>query len=370
MAQDTTATLQIAGIAARTTLYPMMPQLLTEDELEAIAGAQFGIEMIGKTVHPQIGAEVARFGGGLVDAALKAKVQTWLSGWVEPPVHYLAHHPVEASGQWWRVFRTAIHLEADLTLAKELEESLPKEELEARYSHVLGIGARDRYESHERWWFDVLATIRMGTWHAAIYSPRYKAFISPLVGERAETEIGDLRSEWPKLDFQLYAHDAPSIGSFNLARLIAAGALIEVLGDLTPAPAFGGNWGPGLQIERNEDGEQIVTGLIHAIQEPNGEQKRRVYTVRESQGEVELDGPDPFRLIQSIYGATEWCPPGVLPELMAPEALPRLVEEHGEALTGLAGDAPLIVPKRVFLDAIEVHPGLVPVFGRIISLAI
>jgi len=369
MTQETTATQQIAGIAARTTLYPMLPQLLHQEDLEAIAGAQFGIELIGKTIYPEVGAEVSRFGGGLVDAAMRAKVQTWLSGWIEPPPYYLVHHPVMASGQWWRLFRTGIHMEADLKAAREDAETMPQEELEARYSHVLGAGARSRYESFDRWWFDVLATIRMGTWHAAIYSPRYKSFISPLVGERAENEIGDLRSEWPKLDFQLYATDASGT-TFDLARLIAAGAFIEVLGDISPAPPFGATWGPGIQIERNEDGEQVVTGLIHAFKTEDGTPSRRVFTVRDAGGDVELDGPDPFRLLQAIYGATEWCPAGVPQECMAPEALGRLVEDHAEALTGPSGDAPLMIPKRVFLDAIEIHPGLVPVVGRITSLAV
>lgn len=369
MVHETSVTQQIAGIAAQTALYPMLPQLLRQDELEAIAGAQFGIEMISKTIHPELQGEVARFGGALADAALRAKAQAWLSGWVEPPSHYLVHHPVQASGQWWRLFRTAVHLEADLKAAREDAESMSQEALEDRYSHVLGVGARGRYESHERWWFDVLATIRMGTWHAAIYSPRYKSFISPLVGERAEDEIGDLRSEWPKLDFRLYANQAASPQAFDLARLIAAGAFIEVLGDLTPAPPFGSAWGPGLQFERNGD-EELVTGVIHAFKTAEGDSARRIFTVRDAAAEVVLDGPDPFRLVQAIYAATEWIPAGIPQELMAPEELPSLVAEHGETLTGPMGDAPLVVPKRVFLDALEVHPGLVPVFGRIMSLAI
>lgn len=362
---------RIAGIAHRATLYPMLPQHLQAEELEALAGAHFGIDLIGRTIHPEIAPILARFGGGMVDAAMKAKLQSWLAGWIEPPQHYLIHHPVKASGQWWRIFRTAVHMEADLEEAHEAARTLPMESLEARYSHVLGLGARGRYASHAKWWNDVLATIRMGTWHAALYSPRYRAFISPLEGEKAEDEIGDLRSEWPKQAFRLYPTNPNSPQVFDLSRLISAGAFIEVLGDITPAPPFGSNWGPGVLVEAEHGVDEVVAGIILARSTPDGEGARTIFRADLTEnGKVALDGPDPFRLAQAIYGATEWCPEGIPQVLMAPEALSELVTNYATALAGPTGDDSLLVPKAVFEDAIKIHPGLVPVYGRVISLVV
>lgn len=369
--------LNLGRIASQTLLFPMQPQKLTEDELQAIAGAHFGWDALGGHLYPRMLQISERFGGHRVDAAMRAKVQTWLQGWVQPPDYYQIHHPLYASGQWWRIFRTAMFVEKDLAEAHDASRSISREQLEGRYLHVLGQGARERYESHEAWWQAVLGTIRMGSWHVALYSPRYQAFISPFVldGQGEEGAIQDLRAEWSKPTFRLYSTEptsAAGFGVFDLGRMIASGAYVELLGDLQAAPPFGETWGPGVADPRHGGtAGWKVTGVIHVFQDNQGVDQRRVYRLMDAPevDGIALDGADPFRLVQSLHAVTGWLPKGVPAELMAPDRLEDLVKVAPPSLGGPTGDTPLLVPKEAFWDALSVHPALVPVYGRVISLS-
>jgi len=366
--------LKIGNIANQTLLYPMLPQMLGELELSAIAGGQFGFDILATKLYPEMARINERFGGGRFDSALKAKIQTWLSGWVEPPAHYLVHHPFFASGQWWRLFRTTMFVEQDLLEAQDHARTLSQQDLEERYAGVLGLDARPRFANHGAWWETVLATIRMGSWHLGLYSPRYQAFISPFILDAEESggeEIKDLRSEWPRPAFRMFlTEEEIGFGVFNFSQMIHRGAFIEVLGDLQPAPPFGQAWGKGVSSDRTGE-DQVISGIIQAWTDEAGLEQRRISIVTEEPqvSGVAVDGPDPYRLVQSIHGVTGWLPKGVSEELMAPERLPDLVE-NCRFLAGPTGDTPLLVPKNVFLDAIQLNPGLIPVYGRIISLAI
>lgn len=360
-------------VASQTMLLPMAPQLLTEDERAAVAGAHFGFEMLGRQLYPDLMDYTERFGGLRTDAAMRAKVHAWLAGWVEPPAHYTVHHPVRASGQWWRLFRTTMFVEQDLAQMREDALRMAPERLESLYGHLLGEGARGRFDSHQAWWENTLAVVRAGSWHSAVYSMRHQAFISPLLLDDSDQNrpIDSLRAEWPRPFIRMYpTEDARQDGHlFDFGRLIYAGAMIEVLGTLQTAPPFGEPWGPGVTLACEGATKGLrVAGLIHAFDGSQGPQ-RRITTVSELP-EVEgvaLDGPDAFRLLQAIHAVTGHVPKGVPATYMEPERLNELVSECGALLTGMDGDEPLIVPKRVFEDALALHPGLNPVFGRVVS---
>lgn len=371
---ETENILKIGQIAQQALLYPMLPQKLTEAELGALAGGQFGFDILAGHLYPDMARIIERFGGGRFDAALKAKIQTWLNGWVEPPEHYVVHHPFFASGQWWRVFRTSMFMEKDLEEAHEAARVLSQKELEARYGWMLGLDAHERFTSHREWWETVLATIRMGSWHLSMYSPRYQAFISPFVLDAEETGgevLMDLQSEWPKPSFRLFPVEGEAgFGVFDFARMIYSGAYIEVFGDLEPAPPFGKPWGKGVTTHRAGE-DQIIAGVIQVWVDSSGQGHRRINRVSDEPDitGVSIDGPDPFRMVQSIFSVTGWLPKGVASELMAPDRLNDLVESC-QFLQGPTGDTPLLVPKEVFLDAVQLNPALVPVFGKIVSLSV
>lgn len=367
--------LKLGSIASRTLLYPILPQRMTEAELDALAGGQFGFDVIAGKLYPSMVRILERFGGGRFDSASKAKLQAWLAGWVNPPERYVIHHPVVASGQWWRIFRTTLFIQPDLEAAHEAARVLPQEDLEARYATVLGPAARERFETHHAWWEMVLATLRMGSWHIAVYSPRYQAFISPFILDAEDhhgDELKELRAEWSRPSFRLFlSADHEEAGVFDISRLIERGAYVELLGDLRSAPPFGATWGSGVTQTRPGNSEGwVITGVIHAWTEPDGTDHRRVYSTAEAPevGGVAVDGPDPFRLVQSLFGATGWKPKGVGAEFMAPDRIGDLVRSSASALCGPTGDTPLLVPKEVFLDAILTHPGLIPVYGRVVSM--
>jgi hypothetical protein len=214
----------------------------------------------------------------------------------------------------------------------------------------------------------------MGSWHHAIYSPRYRAFISPYILDAEDSGgevIHDLRSEWPKPIFRLFmTPDESGVGVFNFSEMIYSGAFIEILGDMNPAPPFGHPWGKGVTTTRSGD-EGLISGVIQVWEDGQNSGQRRVSMVSEEESidAVAIDGPDPFRMVQSIFAVTGWLPKGVSADLAAPDQLGRMVEQCA-FLTGPTGDTPLLVPKNVFLDAVDLNPSLVPVFGRIASLSV
>lgn len=105
---------------------------------------------------------------------------------------------------------------------------MSEDDLVARYDHYLGVGARARFETFEGWWAATLACLQQGDWHLAVYSPRWEAFISPVVDECAgEGLVERCLAEFPTVAPQLYPGSSDGTGTWNLAEAVRDGAFIR-----------------------------------------------------------------------------------------------------------------------------------------------
>lgn len=362
--------LPLGEIGARVMLYPMAPQLLAQPELEAIAGAIFGWDLLGDQVYPEIKHWSERFGGKF-DAFMKVKLQSWLKGWVKPPEHYVLHAPRIASGQWYRLFRTTMGVPQALRQAEEDRRTMAEEQLVQAYSSLLGPGSRERCDTLQEWWEGTLEVIRMGTWHVTVYSPRWQAFISPFHGfepgvdPNTMSHADRIRAEFIPPIIQLYPGPFSRENVWNLAEVVRTGAYVEIFGERHEAPPFGVNWGEGVRQSRpGTSYNRTISGIIHR----RGTEVQTI-PVREAPelDGVIIDAPDPFRLLQDIYAVTGWRPQGVPADALQPGQEERLVRDFKEVICGAGQDKHLVVQRDQFLDAVMVNPNITPVFGRLVS---
>lgn len=359
---------ELGHIAARTTLLPMFPQMLSPEERLELAGGCFGWDIIGEKVHPEVAQFIARFGGGKFDGLLKAKVQAWLMGWVTPPPYYSVHAPRVASGAWWRIFRSTLGVEPALQEADLDAQRLSESDLERRYADKLGPAARDRFPDHATWWENVRKVIRMGSWHLAVYSPALQGFVSPFGVD--EDEVSDraldrIRAEFRSPAWRLYPGAADVPEAWNLSSAIYAGDTVELFGTLIDGLPFSEPWGEGVtQTQPGSTQGWVISGVIHTHSRGN-----QTFTVKEEPraNAVAMDAPDPYTLAQEIFAVTGWRPRGIPLEAMEPSALNRLSTEFREQVTGKDMESYLYVPREVFLDAVHANPNLVPVYGRLLS---
>jgi len=347
--------------AAGALSFPMAPQLLTGDELEVIAGSLQGWDLIGEYLDPALAAWTRIYGGGVVDGHLKLKLQTWFRNWVEPERTYVVHRPRVSNGQWFRLFRTGMRVAERISQAMKDVRDLNEEEVVARYDHYLGVGARGRFETFEGWWKATLACIQQGDWHLAVYSPKWGAFISPVIDEyEGEGLVGRCLAEFPPVSVHLYPGSAPGAGVWNLAEAIRDGAFVEVLGEMTDAPPFG-KWGDGAVVPFPGGGGRVVSGFIH---HSNG----RCQCVKVASGEmstVEVDAPNLGAFLQDVYAVTGWRHERFSREVLAggdPDGLEAAVVDLTDGFTRI-----LAMPGQVFHEAVLSHPRIIPVFGRLVS---
>lgn len=348
-------------MAAGALSFPMAPQLLTQDELTVIAGALQGWEMIARSLDPALEAWGRKYGGGIVDGHLKLKLQTWFRNWVEPPTHYVVHQPRLSNGLWLRLFRTTMRTADQIIQATRDIQALNEEEMVARYAHYLGVGARERYETFEGWWNSTLACISQGEWHLAVYSPRWEAFISPVMDACDTSDLVDRTlAEYPAVTVQLYPGGEAG-GVWNLAEAIRAGALVEVMGSACDAPPFG-NWGTGAQVPFSGTvAGRVIAGIIH-------HRPDRVQAVRVAEGalgSVEVDAPNLGALLQDLYSVTGWRPDGFSVAAMTgtdPAAMDQAVLALTQNFTRI-----LSIPGEVFHEGVQSHPGITPVYSRLVS---
>ncbi len=351
-------------IAAGALAYPMAPQLLTEAELQAIAGSIQGWELIAGVIDPAMAYWSARYGGGLADGTLKLKLQSWFRNWIQPPKHYNVHIPRVANGAWYRLFRTSMRVPERIQEATRNMANLSEEEVVARYAHLLGHGARARYgeDGFDRWCADVLTCIQQGEWHLAVYSPQWEAFISPVVDEpRSNDLIERCLAEFPAVNPQLYPVSESNGASWNLAEAIRAGALVEVYGDRLDAPSFG-DWGNGvLTAEVGPNSSRRISGFIHT----RPDRTQAVPVQGGDMGSVVVDAPNMGSLLQDIYSVTGWRAPGFSQAALLGQDEDALCQEvlvvtqnHSLALE---------IPGKTFREAMATSPQIVPVYGRLVS---
>lgn len=353
----------IYGDAAAGALsYPMAPHLLSKEELEVIAGALQGWEIIGENMDPAQRAWSRLYGGGVVDGHLKLKLQSWIRNWVQPPARYVVHRPRLANGQWYRLFRTTMHVAEHVDQAMKDLQRLDERELVARYAHYLGVGARERCATFEQWWRATLMCLHQGDWHLVHYSPRWEAFVSPLVDVPRSSHLVDrCLAEFPPVDVHLYPGSYDGSGVWDLSEAVRTGAFVEVMGDLHDAPPYG-NWGDGIQVPFGGGvAGRIIIGLIH-----HAPDRCQTFQVQPgSMGTVEFDAPNPGPLLQDVYAVTGWRPEGICRGAAIgqdPTGLNEAVLDLTQNFTRLIG-----IPGPVFHEAVLACPQLFPVYGRLIS---
>ena len=355
-------------IAAGSLTYPMAPQLLAESELRTIAGALHGWEAIKDSLDPAMNLWTRRYGGGIADGMLKLKLQTWFRHWVKPPSHYTVHIPRVSNGAWYRLYRTGMRIHEHITAAAVHAATLSEDALVARYSHVLGYGARERYAElcpdggFRNWWADVINVLKEGDWHLAIYSPQWEAFISPVQDEPGSSSLIErAMAEFPPMNPELYPLSSPLPGSWNLSQAIREGALVEVYGDLLDAPPYG-NWGLGVPAaKRGPNKGRAISGIIHS-------RPGRTQAVPVAPGgarSVILDAPNLVGLLQDIYAVTGWRAEGISREAVSGYDDAALVREVQEATGGMTMATE--IPEAVFAEAVATSPQIIPVYGRLVS---
>lgn len=362
----------IGEIASRTLLLPIAPHLLHEEELQAVNGSIIGWNVLLGELYPDIQRWTDKY-GGIFDSFLKVKLQEWFSGWLKPADHYVIHAPREANGQWFRVFRTTMFVEDQIRQAESDLKSLSTEQLIKMYSSYLGSGSIERCDSFKEWWEATLEAIRMGSWHIAVYSPKYQAFVSVLHNfDRTESlNVAEmnysarLKLEFPPPIIQLYPGNFDRQNVWNLAELISSGAYIELFGKRLSAPPFCENWGTGVRYSRpGLCSNRIICGIIHR----RGDLIQAI-PVKDAPelDAVLIDAPNPFFLLQDIYAVTRWRPPNIPAEALRLDNTEHFIEGYSEAIFGENKNRVLAIQRDYFLDAIMMNPNITPVFGRIIS---
>ena len=355
-------------IAAGALTYPMAPQLLEESELRTIAGALHGWEAIKDSLDPAMNLWTKQYGGGITDGALKLKLQTWFRHWVKPPSHYMVHLPRVSNGAWYRLYRTGMRIHEHIAAAATHAATLNEEALVARYSHILGHGARERYAERcedggfRSWWSDVLNVLKEGDWHLAVYSPQWEAFISPVQDEPATSGLIERAlAEFPVMNPELYPLSTPLPGSWDLSRVIREGALVEVYGDLLDAPPFGG-WGHGVAAaKKGPNRGRAISGIIHT-------RPGRTQAIPVAPGGargVVLDAPNLGGLLQDIYAVTGWRAEGTSREAMSGGNDAALVQEILRISDNMG--MAIEIPEDVFTAAVATSPQIIPVYGRLVS---
>ncbi len=345
-----------ASIAASSCLLPLAPQYLQDEELRAIAGGLVGWDTIADCLDPDLAEWRDRYGCGLFDGTLKTKLQTWFSGWVAPPEHYVLHAPRLANGQWIRIWRSCMSVAAQLEQAKVDRAELPEGELTLAYEPVLGVGSSAR--NPETWWNDTLLAIQQGSWHIAVYSADWEAFVSPFGPfPPIEDPLQRARAEFPKVEIALYPTGAD--GAFDLSQAIAEGAYIEILGERKEAPPLG-KWGPGVFVLSPLGLPRLISGIIHRT-------ARRVQVAAVEQGPVNsviARVPDQAAFLKDVYTVTGWRPEALPAELFGTGRMEALQSAVAELTHGL--DEVVPVPGEVFADAL-MSPAITPVCGRLMS---
>jgi hypothetical protein len=403
----------------------MAPQLMTDDERMDAAFTWVGWEFLANTLTSALRRWTDAYGGDIIDASMKAKVQCWLQGWTKAPSSYAIHVPAIANGQWIRIFRTTMNLSRTLERFRYDYENKPEAEVVAEWEHHLGIGSRERHTGYRNWcraahtfllgsnvplaaqfdadilvlpemevltkyrdsvlayvkrdafsgyaeWaLNTIDAIRVGEWHVAVYSPAWEAFVSPFgtddedILAAAGSAIERCRREFPAIPVQLYPA-RPSMG-LNLSLAVFEGALIEIMGDRNELPPFGSSWGDGVILDRMGGAQgRRITGIIH-----KGIAGTQAFQIREEpQGYVQMDPPDPFSLIQDIYWTTGYLPnPDIDPTMMTPDRITEFADKWRHVFANPEAPTMLVIPKQYFLDAVLTNPAIVPVYGRIISVS-